>query len=315
MNINQLKYFIALVKHRSFSVAAQKMEVSQPALSLQIQKLEEEFEYKLIDRNRKPLSLTTEGKLFFEKAQTIVQLVEDLSQLSLDIEEQVAGKIRIGIIPTLSPYLTPVFINKLQQLYPRLLPEIIELNTQEIINMLRYNELDMGILATPVTARNIGFVPLFYERFYLYVSDKHPLSGQDKIKPDVLDAGELWYLREGNCFQNQVDSICKIPDIKESDFSFRYISYSIESLKRMVETHGGMTFIPELATMNVPAEYEDMVKTLDEPVPFREISIAYLKTTGLKKSVEILANLITESVPPRMRTRPASRPVSIKLNF
>ncbi len=315
MNINQLKNFIELTRSRSFSKSAERMNVSQPALSIQIQKLEEEFAYRLIDRTKKPLVLTPEGELFYEKALKIVQMVEDLGNLGLEIDEQVEGKIRVGIIPTLSPYLVPMFIDELNRKYPRLFLDITELHTEEIIARLIYNELDVGILSTPVKAKNIGFVPLFYERFYLYISEKHEYYSQNEINLDNLPMEELWYLREGNCFQNQVDSMCKIPDIDDTELSFRYVSYSIESLKRIVENQGGMTFIPELATVNISPEYEDMIKTIEEPVPVREISAAYLKTTGIKRMVQILLDTINDSIPSRMKTRPRLEPLDTKLRL
>jgi len=315
MNINQLKYFIELARNRSFSRAAEHVNISQPALSLQIQKLEEEFEYRLIDRTKKPLSLTPEGDLFFEKALKIVQLVEDLSQLSSDIEEQMEGKIRIGIIPTLSPYLVPMFINELNKQHPRLFLEILELNTEEITARLTYNELDLGIIATPVTAKNIEFEPLFYERFFLYVSEKHELYSKENVQLEKLPVEELWYLREGNCFQNQVNSICQIPDYNQTDLSFRYVSYSIESLKRIVENQGGMTFIPELATVNIPSEYENMIKPFEDPAPVREISAAYLKTIGLKKTVRVLLDVLLENIPARMKAKPETRPLDTRVRI
>ncbi|MCW0482398.1 LysR family transcriptional regulator [Gaoshiqia sediminis] len=315
MNINQLTYFIELVRHRSFSRAAAQLHISQPALSLQIQKLEEEYSYQLIDRTRKPLSLTSEGELFYEKALTIVQLVDDLNQLGLDMDEQAEGKLRVGIIPTLSPYLVPLFIDALNEKYPRLFLEITEVNTEDIITRLTFNELDLGILSTPVIAKNIGFVPLFYERFYLYVSDRHSLFAEEKISQDQLQTEELWYLREGNCFQNQVNSICQIPDRKETELSFRYISYSIESIKRIVENQGGMTFLPELATINIPEVYEDMVKEIGEPTPIREISAAYLKSTGLKRIAQLLLEVISENIPTRMKQKPVIKPLDTKLKI
>lgn len=315
MNFNQLKYFIELARSLNFSKSAERMMISQPALSLQIQKLEEEFGYKLVDRTKKPLALTPEGELFYEKALKIVQMAEDLENLGMEINEQVEGRLRLGIIPTLSPYLTPMFISEMNRKFPKLFIEIDELHTEEIIGKLAYNELDAGILSTPVKTRNIGFVPLFYERFYLYVSEKHELYSQEKISLDTLPMNELWYLREGNCFQNQVDSACKIPDQKNTGLLFRYVSYSIESLKRIVENQGGMTFIPELATVNVPPDYEDMIKTIEEPTPFREISAAYLKTTGLKKTVQLLLDTIKENLPAHLRTKPGLKPLDTKLRL
>lgn len=315
MNITRLKYFIELARSRSFSGAAERLNISQPALSLQIQKLEDEFEFRLIDRTKKPLSLTEEGKLFLSRSLKIIQLVDDLSQLSIEIEDRIEGTLRVGIIPTLSPYLIPVFMDTLNKQYPGLFLDVAELKTEEIISRLNYSELDLGILSTPVVARNIEFKPLFYERFFLYVSEKSKFSGADKVSLNNLSTEELWYLREGNCFQNQVNSICKIPESHETDLPFRYSSYSIESLKRIVEFQGGMTFIPELATMNIPSDNEDMIKAIEDPAPVREISAAYLKATGLKKTARVLLDVLLSRIPPRMKQNPEIKPLNTMLRL
>lgn len=315
MNFNQLKYFIELVRHKSFSEAAKTLNITQPALSLQIQKLEEEYEFQLIDRTKKPLALSAEGELFYEKALEIVQLVDDLDQLSLDLENQVEGKLRVGIIPTLSPYLVPLFINELNKRFPALKVDISELKTEDILSMLTYNELDLGIISTPVKAPKIGFVPLFYEQFYLYVSPNHPLGQTECVDLNQLNETELLYLHEGNCFQNQVNQVCSLPSLSESDLSFRYLSNSIESLKRIVENQGGLTFIPELASSNIPAEYEPMVKDIEAPVPTREISACYLKTTGYKKSARAFVEVLLEKIPSRMKQKPNEKPIDTAIRY
>ena len=313
MNINQLKYYIELYKVRNFSKAAANLSISQPALSLQIQKLEEEFGYHLVERHVKPLGISPEGELFFEKSVEIIQMLDDLDQLSFEIEDEIVGQIRIGIIPTLSPYLIPLVINLAKQKYPGLKIEIVELVTEDILTKLNFNELDAGIISTPVKAKNVSFLPIFYETFYLYVSEKHELYEKEKIKLTEVDADQLWYLSEGNCFQNQVNAVCSIPSFELAKSNFRYISSSIESLKRIVETQGGITFIPELATLNVSSEYEDLIKSIESPVPYREISLAYLKTSGIKKLVKAFVDVILESVPQRMKVKPATPPLETKL--
>jgi LysR family hydrogen peroxide-inducible transcriptional activator len=315
MNFNQLRYFIELVRTKNFSESAKALSISQPALSLQLQKLEEEYEFKLIDRTKKPLALTEEGELFYEKALEIVQLMEDLEHLSLEIEGKVEGTLRVGIIPTLSPYLVPLFINKTGQLHPKLKIHIEELKTEDIMDKLAHNELDLGLISTPVKAKNIGFIPLFYERFYVYISPDHPLFDEDTIELDHLNFDELWYLHEGNCFQNQVNSVCEIRDLKNSELPFQYISNSIESLKRIVENQGGMTFIPELATSCVPAEYENMIKDIAPPSPTREISAAYLKTTGLKRTSQALLEVLKTTIPARMQQKPQTPSIDTKIRL
>lgn len=305
MNINQLKYFVELYRVRNFSKAAENLSISQPALSLQIQKVEEEFGYFLVERNRKPLGITVEGELFFEKAVQVIQMMNDFEQLSFELEEEIKGEIRIGIIPTLSPYLTPLIINPAKKRFPDLKIEIVELVTETILTKLKFNELDAGIISTPVKAANFGFTPLFYEQFFLYVAESHPLYKQSRIKRHEIATDELWYLTEGNCFQNQINSVCAIPSFESVSSSFRYVSSSIESLKRIVESQGGITFIPELATLNVSSEYEDLIKPFEDPIPTREISLVYLKNTGLKKLVRAFMEVILGTIPKRMKERPA----------
>ncbi len=305
MNINQLKYFVELYRVRNFSKAAENLSISQPALSLQIQKVEEEFGYFLVERNRKPLGITAEGELFFEKAVQVIQMMNDFEQLSFELEEEIKGEIRIGIIPTLSPYLTPLIINPAKKRFPDLKIEIVELVTETILTKLKFNELDAGIISTPVKAANFGFTPLFYEQFFLYVAESHPLYKQSRIKRHEIATDELWYLTEGNCFQNQINSVCAIPSFESVSSSFRYVSSSIESLKRIVESQGGITFIPELATLNVSSEYEDLIKPFEDPIPTREISLVYLKNTGLKKLVRAFMEVILGTIPKRMKERPA----------
>ena len=314
MNIHQLKYFVEITRSQSFSKAAKNLNISQPALTLQIQKLEEEFGFVLIDRTSRPLRLTNEGKILFEKALKIVQLVDDLDQLSIDVEENIEGKLNIGIIPTLSPYLVPLFIGEVAKSYPNLHLEIIELSTEDIISKLTYNEIDLGILATPVSAKNIGFTPLFYERFFLYVSEKSSIANYDKVHLSDIPKEELWFLKEGNCFQNQVNTICDIKN-QDANRSFFYSSYSIESLRRIVEFSGGITFIPELSTTNIPSENENMIKELANPVPVREISAAWLKTTGYKKSAQILSDIILSQIPARMKQKPIIKPTPTNMSF
>jgi len=315
MNFNQLRYFIELARTKNFSQSAKALNITQPALSLQIQKLEEEYEFKLIDRTKKPLALTLEGELFCEKALQILQLVEDLNQLSFNMVEKIEGKLRIGIIPTLSPYLIPLFMEKISEQYPMLKIHIEELKTEKIIEQLAHNELDLGLISTPVKARNIGFIPLFYERFFIYISEKHQLYKEEILELNHLNLDELWYLHEGNCFQNQVNSVCQMQDLNNSDLPFQYVSNSIESLKRIVENQGGMTFIPEMATSNVPVEYENMIKQIAAPTPTREISAAYLKSTGLKKTAQAFLDVLVSKIPPRMLHKPGTPSIDTKIRL
>ncbi len=310
MNFNQLKYFITLIQEGNFTIAAERLEISQPALSIQIKALEEELEFRLIDRTRKPLELTAEGELFLNRAREIVQLTEQLKDISLELSMADEGVLRLGIIPTVSPYLVPLFIDQFNRKYPKINLEVTEMLTEEIIAELKKGNLDAGILATPLEAGPIVFTPLFYEKFFLYVAENHILYEAEQVSLDDFDPKELWFLREGNCFQNQVADFCMLSKRETAEQAFSYRSNSIESLRRMVELRGGMTFLPELATINIPADYEDLVKPIAGPVPFREISLAVNRIHIRERLLLRLIESIRASLPPRMLSRSGEKIVS-----
>lgn len=304
MNFTQLEYLKELYVQGSFSAAAHKMGVTQPALSLQVQKLEEELGFKLLDRTKRPLRFTEEGKYFYQKSIEILKMVEQLKQTSLELSEEVKGSLHVGIIPTLAPYLVHLFINELNESYPNLQMDVTELKTEEIIAKLKLGDLDCGILSTPIETTGILFETLFYERFFAYVSGNHRWFGEDKIDIEKIQDEEVWYLEEGNCFQNQVNSICKINYQLENRQKLVYRSNSIESLRRIVENQNGITFIPELATINIPAEQEELIKTFTWEQPVREISLALPKNYSKERQVAALKKVILDSIPQRMQHKP-----------
>ncbi len=313
MTFNQLKNILELVASGSYTIAAKNLGMTQPALSLQIQNLENELDFRIIDRSRKPFELTQEGELFVAKAREIVLMTESLANLSMELGTHIRGLLRLGIIPTLSPYLVPLFIGELNREYADLRMEIQELTTEEIITKLNMGELDAGLLSTPLDAP-VRFEPLFYEKFFLYVSDAHPLFKKDEVRIDEIDQKYLWYLREGNCFQNQVNAICQINSAK--DFSqLRYISHSIESLRRIVESKNGATFIPELATISIPSELEEMVKPISAPAPYREISLALSRLHSKEKLIQVFKKVLLQNIPDRMKRKPEGIGIDTKIKI
>ncbi len=300
MNLPQLEYFRELYVSGTFSLAAEKLGITQPALSLQIQKLEEELDFKLIDRAKRPLKLTDEGSVFYQKVIEILQQVDQLKDVVLELGDEIKGTLKIGIIPTLSPYLVPLFLNQLSKKYPALHIEVFEKKTEEIISDMKMSHLDCGIISTPVSETNLAVWPLFYERFFAYVSHKHPLYTKNALSVAEINDNDLWYLEEGNCFQNQVNSICRLSPRIEAGRNLIYRSSSIDSLRRIVENESGITFIPELATINIPAEQEDMIKEFVNDKPVREISLITLKRSARERQVKALLNVIQLSVPKRM---------------
>lgn len=314
MNLNQLEYFKELINVREFSGAAVKLGISQPALTLQIQKLEEELGFLLIDRNRRPIRLTSEGERFYHKSVEILKMVDDLKDISIELSEEIRGLLKVGIIPTLAPYLVPLIVKDLKKHYPGLILEIAELKTTEIIRQLKSGHLDCGLLATPIDAAGIVFDPLFYENFYIYISETHPLSGQETIDPGSLDDEEIWFLEEGNCFSNQVGTICPIGDKNRGTQNLIYRTSSIESLRRIVENQSGATFIPELATINVEPSQEELIREISGETPSREISIARTKPAVKERQINALKEIILANIPRRMHTKGAGKVLDTKIS-
>ncbi len=304
MNFVQLEYLRELRLSGSFLMAAGKLGITQPALSLQMQKLEEELGFKLLNRTKRPIVFTDEGLIFYEKAVEILKQVDQLKEISLSLGEEVQGTLTVGIIPTVAPYLVPLFIHQLNNEYPALRIDITEMKTAEIVAGIKTGNIDCGIISTPVSSKNLTFVPLFYEKFYAYIAETHPLFNRDTVEIAEIAETDIWYLEEGNCFQNQVNSICQINAQFQSTQNLVYRSNSIESLRRIVENRSGATFIPELATINIPAEQEDLIKGFASDQPFREISLVLPKSHTKEKRVATLQKIIRNSIPKRMLEKP-----------
>lgn len=304
MNFTQLEYLKALVQHGNFSLAAQKLKITQPALSLQIAKLEDELEFRLIDRRKRPVQLTREGELFYEKSIEILKMVNELKQVSYEMGSEIKGHLKVGIIPTLAPYLVSFFTENLNANFPHLQLEIAEQKTEDIIHQIKMGTLDCGILSTPVFAVGVIFERLFYERFFAYVSEKHPQFSNKTLDINNIPEADIWYLEEGNCFQNQVNSICQVNLQKLKSQNLIYRSNSIESLRRIVENKHGITFVPELATINIPSEQEELVKPISGLTPVREISMVTTRNNPKERQILALKETILQSIPKRMHKKP-----------
>jgi LysR family transcriptional regulator, hydrogen peroxide-inducible genes activator len=309
MTLLQLKYLLELAHYESFSLASKKNGISQPALSLQIGKLEEELGIILFKRSPQKISLTSDGELFAEKARELINLSEKLKELPFEMEQKPVGELKIGVIPTLAPYWFPMFLHSFSEKYPLINLTVKELKTEEIIMGLKNGWLDGGYFSTPVDALGLVFEPLFYEKFFLYVSKSHELYKTDTINLNEIDLKGLWYLQEGNCFQNQVDSICIFSREPNELQNVVYLSNSIESLCRMVENSGGMTFIPELSTLSISGDQEEMIKEIEGSSPTREISLVTTKFSKSDRLLEIFTNEALSVIPKRMKSTPSGKTI------
>ncbi len=315
MTLLQLSYVLELSNHQSFSLAARRLDISQPALSLQISKLEEELGMILFKRSPTSVTPTAEGDIFIQKARELVKLADQLKDLPFDLENKPEGTLRIGIIPTLAPYWAPMFMCDFATTYPNIQLTIKELKTEEIITQLKNGLLDAGFISTPIEAKGMDFKLLFYERFFLYVSDNHELFDAEEIDLDQVDLKEMWYLQEGNCFQNQIDSVCIFAKEPHENQNLVYLSNSIESLCKVVENSNGITFIPELATLSVDPGKEDMIKEIAGNPPIREISMVTNKISKNERLINLFLDKALKVIPKRMKSNPYGNPLNTKLKF
>ena len=304
MTLLQLSYIIELSRTLSFSETANKLGISQPALSLQVKKLEEELGMQIFKRMSGGVEITTEGDIFITKARELLSLAENMKDLPFELELRPEGHLRLGVIPTLAPYWFPMFLSSFSKKFPKINLTVKELKTDEIIADIKTGLLDAGFISTPVVAQGMKFSPLFYERFYMYISEKHELYKNNLIDLNSVNLKEIWYLSEGNCFQNQVDSICMYAKEPGQYQNVVYLSESIESLSRIVEISGGMTFLPELATLQVSSEKEDMIKEIKGHVPVREISLVTSRLNRSSRLINFFLETALDVIPKRMKIKP-----------
>lgn len=295
MTLIQLEYVIAVDNYRHFGKAAEACFVTQPTLSMQVHKLEEQLGVLLFDRSKSPVTPTDIGKRIIEQGRTILAESKKIQQIVDEEKGEMAGELRIGIIPTLSPYLLPLFIHNFIEKYPKIKIKVEELITEQVVHKLKNELLDIGIIVTPYNDSNLVTKPVFYEEFYAYVSYRSPFYKQDKLSINSIPANEIWLLNEGHCFRDQVLNLCHT--YKDRDAQFKYESGSLEALKKIVDKHGGMTLLPELATLDFDKSSKAKLRTFEGSKPVREVSLVMHKSYLKRKQVEALHKEILNSIP------------------
>lgn len=301
MTLQQLEYLLAVDQYRNFIKAAEACFVTQPTLSMQIQKLEEEFETKIFDRRKQPVVPTTAGMEIIEHARNIIIASNELSLFVESLKGKMRGQLRIGIIPTLAPYLLPLFIPSFTKNYPDVKLLVQEQTTEVIINMLKEGKIDAGLLVTPVNEAGTTEHVLFYEEMMVYTSKKHHLYHKQYLLPKDIDVSKLWLLEESHCFRSQIISLCELQKQSGVFNNFEYEAGSIETLKRMVDVNDGITIIPELVTFHMPRNELKAVRHFKKPAPVREVSLIVYGNFVKKKLIEILKQEILAAVPEKLK--------------
>lgn len=303
MTITQLEYIIALDTHRNFVNAADSCFVTQPTLSMQIQKLEDELGVKIFDRSKQPVVPTHIGEDIIAQARNVLKEHSKIIEIIQDEKGEVKGDLRLGIIPTVAPYLIPRFLVKFLNKYPEVNLVVNELTTDQIIQQLKNDQLDCGIMASPIKDKNLNEETLYYEEFVAYVSKSNKLAKKTTVKAGELDLNDIWILNEGHCMRNQVINLCSDRKKDNTKARFEYQTGSVETLKRIVEQDDGVTIIPEMAIMDMSDEQMDLVRYFKTPEPVREISMFTHRHFVKKKLIKTLADEIVATVPNKMRRK------------
>lgn len=301
MNFQQLEYIVAIDRYRHFVIASEKCNVTQPTLSMMIQKLEDELGLKIFDRTKKPVEPTEQGIEIINRAKLILLEAERLKTYVTELKDEIKGELRLGIIPTLAPYLLPLFLKNFVQKYPDLKIFINEMKTNQIIEKIKSGEIDMGLLAMPIEQQSLVEHHLFDEEFMVYISQNDSLINKQYIIPSEIDPNQLWLLEEGHCLRNQVLNLCELRNYSSENSNLHYEAGSIETLINLVDKQQGITIIPKLASFNLNASQMTNIKEFADPKPKREIGLIVSKNFPRKKLLDKLKSEILLTLPENMQ--------------
>lgn len=315
MTLTQLGYIVAVAQHRHFGAAAESCFVTQPTLSMQIQKLEEELGIEIFDRTHQPVRTTPLGAELVQQAQVILAEAEKMKALSADETESIAKSIQVGIIPTLSPSLAPKLVSEFKAKYPETEISLEEVQTKDLMARIKEGSLDVGLLVTPLDDSHIIEQPIFYEPFFLYVSPDHPLAKKKQIGSDDLQISDLWLLSEGHCFRDQALKICGDRRKRKAPGRAFFESGSLETLRKMVDQGGGYTLLPALAADDIDeTRRKKQIREFSTPVPTREVSLVYSRVYKKRATINAIVAAIQSGLPASYLKSEAKRTERIRVN-
>lgn len=278
---------------------------------MMIKKLEQELDVVIFDRSKHPVLPTDIGRKIIEQARVVVQESNRLQTMARDSQEEIAGELRLGIIPTLAPYLLPLFLSSFLAKYPQLRLQVFELTTGQIVEKLEQQQLDVAILATPLNRATLRETPLFYEEFAVYASPREGIIEKEYILPGDIDINRLWLLEEGHCLRSQVVNLCELRNRDKSLQQLEFAAGSIDTLIRMVDANQGITILPQLALRELSHEQGQCVRPFHAPAPVREISLVTYRHYLKEKMVEALQAEILSQLPKDVAATQPSQVVPI----
>lgn len=297
MTITQLEYVIAVENHRNFVQAADSCFVTQPTLSMQIQKLEDELGVKIFDRSRQPVVTTQIGLEIIQQARITIAEFYKIKETVNSGKNDVSGEVRLGVIPTIAPYLLPLFLASFLEKYPNVELKIKELTTDRIIHGLKNDDFDLGLIATPLQQPNIVEYPIYYEELVLYVSKENAIYQKKYALSEDINPKELWLLEEGHCLRSQIENLCELKRKSIGRNQFEYQAGSLETLRKMVERNQGITILPELATMDFDEDRLNLIRHFKSPAPVREVSLIAHKNFSKLGILKALKECILAAIP------------------
>ena len=303
ITLTQLEYIVAIDEYRHFATAAEKCFVTQPTLSMQIKKLEDELGVIIFDRSRQPVVPTDLGAKLIEQARMTLSAAQRIKEIIQEEQQEVEGTLKIGIIPTLAPYLLPVFIGPYIRKYPAVKVEVEELVSEEIIRRLKRDMLDVGLFVTPYHDEKIVERPVFYEEMLVYAHPDSELLKKKEVGHEDIVTSDIWMLGNGHCFRNQVVNLCEMSASQHKNLPFEFESNSLETLMRIVDVEGGFTLIPELALQYMSPEKKKQVRSIANTKPLREVSVIYSRHFTKQRLITLLCDEIKSVVPAHMLKR------------
>lgn len=301
ITLTQLEYIVAVDKHGNFRQAAKACHVTQPTLSMQIQKLEDDLGVIIFDRSQQPIRTTLIGTQIVNQSRIALSETKRISTIISTTKTTIEGDLRLGVIPTMAPYVLPLFLDRFVANYPKVKLQIEESKTDDILVALQRDQLDVGLLATPLHEATIREIPLFDEAFYVYVAKEHPLSTLDTIQDSDLKNESILLLSEGHCLREQIVRICRFRNTKaQAPTGFEFTSGSIETLCRLVERGHGYTVIPHLAK-NRSTNTSGRVIPFAAPQPSRQVSLVVHQSYPREAILRALADTIQASLPAELQ--------------
>ena len=307
MTLQQLEYILAVNQFRHFAKAAEYCRVTQPTLSAMIQKLEEELDTRIFDRSQQPVCPTPVGIHIIEQAQNILVQANRIKNIIEEEKHSLTGTFKLGILPTVAPYLLPRFFPQLMKKYPDLDIRVVEMKTNDIKKALQTGEIDAGIVASLAGMEELQQTPLFYEQFFAYVSREDALFNNEVIRTSDLNGEQIWLLDEGHCFRDQLVRFCQMKSARASQLAYHL--GSMETFMRMVESGKGVTFIPELAVLQLGDAQKELVRSFAIPCPTRQVVLLTNKNFIRHTLLEVLVKEIKLSVPKEMLSLKATQAV------